>query len=525
MALDEERSLLLQHESISHKNDLEEKVSKPYNLTGVMLASTGVFISGIDQSFITASYADIASSMKELNNAPLLLSAYNLGYCTALPIYGKLSDSWGRKGPLIGAYLIFGAGCLLSGLSSYFWQIIIGRAITGIGAAGLVSLVSVVITDSVPPNEVASVRSYVDIVSVLGRCSGGVLGACILEVFGWKWSFMVQVPLALLCSLASYTLMPKCKHEKLSEDKYSLVKNFDVLGLILFIFAIGTFLRATSPQIPDYDSYRESSFSIISLVSCLLGLLFLAIEFFLAKCPFLPLNQLGGTINVFLVSQIILFFAHETHITNLAPYFLYAEGFKATTTALLLILSSIGFSTGSFIGGYAIKWSHRMKALSILGLSLGILIYFLIALQWTSGARVYEALYTFLAGFAHGMLHSAMFGALAACCSKSMVASSITSFHLCQQVGSILGTGISTAALQGIFRASLSRDLPNNPQKYHIIQGVLKDINFFKTLPLELQDLIRGLFLKSFKKIAYIAMGTACLALPPLLMNTDKIMK
>lgn len=123
---------------------------------------------------------------------------------------------------------------------------------------------------------------------------------------------MVQVPLALLCSLASYTLMPKCKHEKLSEDKYSLVKNFDVLGLILFIFAIGTFLRATSPQIPDYDSYRESSFSIISLVSCLLGLLFLAIEFFLAKCPFLPLNQLGGTINVFLVSQIILFFAHET---------------------------------------------------------------------------------------------------------------------------------------------------------------------------------------------------------------------
>lgn len=109
-----------------------------------------------------------------------------------------------------------------------------------------------------------------------------------------------------------------------------------------------------------------------------------------------------------------------------------------------------------------------MKALSILGLSLGILIYFLIALQWTSGARVYEALYTFLAGFAHGMLHSAMFGALAACCSKSMVASSITSFHLCQQVGSILGTGISTAALQGIFRASLSRDLPNNPQKYHV---------------------------------------------------------
>ncbi|RKF76656.1 hypothetical protein GcC1_070008 [Golovinomyces cichoracearum] len=148
MIPDEERCLLSRSDSdLSElKASSSEKAFNVNSVAGVILASTGVFISGIDQSFISATYVDIASSMKSLQNASLLLTAYNLGYSIALPLYGKLSDGCGRKSPLLTAYLIFAAGCLLSGSSLYFWQIIIGRVVTGIGAAGMVSLVSVIIT-------------------------------------------------------------------------------------------------------------------------------------------------------------------------------------------------------------------------------------------------------------------------------------------------------------------------------------------------------------------------------------------
>lgn len=366
--------------------------------------------------------------------------------------------------------------------------------------------------------------SYVTVISVLGRCSGGVLGAFIFEFFGWQWSFMFQVPLILISSLVSFILMPESQQEK-PKGEHLITKDFDILGFILFILAICSFLRATSQKIPEFSTHEETNFSISTLLSCIFGLLFLVTELFYAKNPFVPLNQLVGKIHAYLIVQVILFFAHDTHLTNLPPYFVYSEKFRTTLTAIYLITSSIGYSLGSVIGGHAVKMLHRTKVQSILSLTAGIIVYLLIAIQWERGAHFLEVLYIFLAGFTLGVLLSALFGALATSCSRYMIASTITSFYLCQEIGSILGTGLSAKALQSIFRGLLYQNLPDNAQKLHIIAGVSKDINFFKTLPLQLQRQIQDLFLVSFKKIAYVATGATLLAMPILLIIPAQIIE
>ncbi|RKF53642.1 Vacuolar basic amino acid transporter 1 [Erysiphe neolycopersici] len=452
------------------------------NLAGVLLASSGVFVSGIDQSFITATYVDIASSMKALNNASLLLTAYSLGYCSALPIYGRLSDRYGRKLPMLVANFIFGVGCLLSAISYSFWQIILGRAVTGIGAAGMISLVSVIITDCVPQSHVASMRSYVSIVSVLGRCSGGVIGAFILELFGWKWSFALQVPLVIVGGLACFLLMPESLEEKSIRDEPFAIKDFDILGLTFFVLAIGSYLKATSQDSLEFDFHPDSTLSLAALSSCIFGLLFFATEILYAKEPFLPLKHLSGTMNAYLIVQIITFFSEETHIANLPPYFAYAEKFKTSTVAVYLLTSSAGFSSGSVFGGSIIKKTHRIKIQSIISLILSVLVYLLIALQWKQDAHVIEATYIFLAGFLSGVFLAATFGAIATTCSRQMIASTITSYYLCDEVGSIIGAGFSTAALRGTFTASLYRELPDSSQKLKVKNhlGGLKRYQFFQ---------------------------------------------
>lgn len=147
----------------------------------------GVFISQTDQSLVIATYGRVASEFNELDNGSWLLSAFVLAQCVAQPLYGKLSDIFGRKSCLQASYILFALGTAGSGLGRTMGQIIAARAIQGAGGAGMLSMVSIIITDLVPVQEVASLRSYVNVLQTTGRSCGGVVGGFLTETLGWRW--------------------------------------------------------------------------------------------------------------------------------------------------------------------------------------------------------------------------------------------------------------------------------------------------------------------------------------------------
>lgn len=115
------------------------------------------------------------------------MSAYILAQCAVQPLYGKLSDIYSRKSCLIVAYVLFAIGTGGTGLARTMGEVIAWRAIQGAGGAGMVSVVSIVITDIVPKHEIASMRSYVNVLQTMGRSLGGVLGGWLTQVVGWRW--------------------------------------------------------------------------------------------------------------------------------------------------------------------------------------------------------------------------------------------------------------------------------------------------------------------------------------------------
>lgn len=115
------------------------------------------------------------------------MSAYILAQCIVQPLYGKLSDIYGRKICLQASYIFFGLGTAGCGLGRTMGQVIASRAIQGIGGAGMVSMVSIILTDLVPMHEVASYRSYVNVLSTAGRSCGGVIGGLLTQTLGWRW--------------------------------------------------------------------------------------------------------------------------------------------------------------------------------------------------------------------------------------------------------------------------------------------------------------------------------------------------
>ena len=147
----------------------------------------GVFISQADQSLVLATYGKVSSDFDDLESGSWLISAYILAQCVAQPLYGKLSDIYGRKSCLQAAYVLFAIGTAGAGLAQSMGQVIASRAVQGAGGAGMVSMVSIIITDLVPVHEVASLRSYVNILQTTGRSCGGFIGGLLTQTLGWRW--------------------------------------------------------------------------------------------------------------------------------------------------------------------------------------------------------------------------------------------------------------------------------------------------------------------------------------------------
>ena len=112
--------------------------------------SIGIFLSAADQTIIVASYGTIGSDFDSLSNTSWIATSYFLTLTAIQPLYGKLSDTYGRKACLLFAYAIFGLGCLWCGLARNMNELIAARAFAGIGGGGMTTVVSILMSDIVP---------------------------------------------------------------------------------------------------------------------------------------------------------------------------------------------------------------------------------------------------------------------------------------------------------------------------------------------------------------------------------------
>jgi predicted MFS family arabinose efflux permease len=168
-------------------NDKTSDTPRPQVWGTLFILLLGVFVANTDASLMLATYGQIASEFDDLENAVWLMSALILASCVAQPLYGKLSDIYGRKACLQASYILFALGTLGVGIGRNLGEVVAGRAVQGAGGAGMTSMVSIIITDLVPIHEVATLRAYVNVLATTGRSCGGVIGGVLTQTLGWRW--------------------------------------------------------------------------------------------------------------------------------------------------------------------------------------------------------------------------------------------------------------------------------------------------------------------------------------------------
>ena len=170
-------------------------------LSGLM---TGMFLAALDQNIVGTAIKTIADELQGLSAQAWVTTAYLITSTIATPLYGKLSDIYGRKTFFMSAITIFIIGSAMCSFAGSMYQLAAFRAVQGIGAGGLFSLALAIIGDIVPPRERAKYQGYFLAVfgtsSVLGPIIGGFFAGAdsILGITGWRWVFLVNVPVGLV---------------------------------------------------------------------------------------------------------------------------------------------------------------------------------------------------------------------------------------------------------------------------------------------------------------------------------------
>ncbi|MEU7745408.1 MDR family MFS transporter [Nonomuraea sp. NPDC049158] len=175
----------------------------------------GMFLSALDQTIVSTSMRTIADDLHGLSHQAWVTTAYLIASTVTMPLYGKLSDLYGRKPLYLTAVAVFVAGSLLCATATSMGALAAFRAVQGLGAGGLMSLAFAIVADLLPPRERARYQGWFVAVFGLSSVLGPLAGGTLAEV-GWRWVFLVNVPVgAAVLALVARTLdLPATRRER-----------------------------------------------------------------------------------------------------------------------------------------------------------------------------------------------------------------------------------------------------------------------------------------------------------------------
>jgi EmrB/QacA subfamily drug resistance transporter len=337
-----------------------------------------VLLSALDQTVVSTAMPRIIEQLQGLSMYAWVTTAYMLTSTVSVPIYGKLSDQYGRKGILILGVVLFLTGSALCGLSGEFgalpllgggmMQLILCRAIQGLGAGALMTVSFAIMADLYPPRERGKLfgvfGSVFGVATVVGPFIGGFLtdhGTFMLlghEVAGWRWVFYVNLPLGLLALFMIMYRMPVLRH--------GAGGRIDYLGAVLVVLTAATMLLGLTL---GGTSYAWDSPQILGLfgVGCVSLVVFLWIETH-ALHPILPLHLFRiHSFRIAALASFVMSTAFLGVVMFMPLYMQVVQGINATQSGFALLPLMGGLITSSIICGRLVTRTGRYKPFMIGG--------------------------------------------------------------------------------------------------------------------------------------------------------------
>src|SRR5271170_2966875 len=339
----------------------KRKLGKREVLTIISGLALAMFLSALNQTIVATALPTIGRAFHDFENLSWVVIAYLLTSTVVAPLYGKLSDIYGRRGMMLVALAVFMAGSAASAAAPSMLMLIVGRGLQGVGGGGIVPLAQSIIADAVPPRERGSYQAYTGSVWIIAGALGPVLGGVIAEHLHWSMIFWLNIPITIVAALLSHRqlkLVPR--HER--------AHKIDVIGAVLMMTAAIALLLALTWGGTRYPWLSQQIIGL-GIAAVVLSASFIWWVLRVPE-PFLPLAVLNnpvmrvGTITTACTQGVSI------GLTIFVPlYYELVHNLSASDSGLALIPIVVMTTPGSFLAGRAMMYMQHYKLVSIVMLS------------------------------------------------------------------------------------------------------------------------------------------------------------
>ncbi len=447
----------------------------------------GMFLAALDQSIVGVALPSITSELGGLDKLSWVVTAYLLTQTASTPLWGKISDLYGRKLIFQAAIITFLVGSLLAGMAQGIGELIAFRAVQGLGGGGLFALALATMGDIVPPRERGRYGGYFGAVFGTSSVLGPVLGGFFTDGPGWRWIFYINIPIGIAALVITSAAL---KIEHVRRDH-----TIDYLGATTIVAGVSSFLLFTTWAGPDYGWGSPLALGLVA-AGVLLTALFVFVESRAAE-PIIPLELFK--ISVFRTSNLYSFiigFAMFGGIIFLPVYLQVVKGMSPTASGLALLPMVAGIFSTSISSGIMMSKTGRYKIFPILGGVTVIVALYLLALldvgspYWQAGLSFY--LFGAGLGFSMQIIVTIVQNAV----DKRHMGTATSSVAFFRSMGGTFGAAVFGAILSSRLAIHLADQL--NGQAAAPVGGgdVTGNVDKIQHLP----EPVHGLVLEAFSK-------------------------
>jgi EmrB/QacA subfamily drug resistance transporter len=415
-------------------------------LLGVILA---MLLSALDQTIVATAMPQITEELNGLSHLSWVFTAYMLTSTITVPIYGKLSDIFGRRGLYILGIAIFLIGSILSGLSQNMTQLILFRGLQGIGGGSMMVNALATIGDLFAPAERGKWQGVMGGIFGLATIVGPLLGGWLTDNFSWRWIFYVNIPVGIIAMITIASAMPKIARNTKN-------RSIDFAGAVLIAVGLIPLLLAFVWAGSQYD---WGSWQIIGLLCFAAAALFVfALVERRVREPVLSLNLFKN--KVFAVSVIAIFLTTMGMFGAILYVTVFAQGvvgISATNSGLVLMPMMIGLIIASAISGLIISRTGKYKVMTVLGLIVSVFGMFLFSRIDTSTTQLALIVRMVMLGVGLGITMPVFTITVQSAFGQEKLGEVTAGSQLFRGIGGTVGT----AVLGGIMNSQLASRLTN----------------------------------------------------------------